>query len=616
MAGPPGLSGGDLSVRERAAAQSRATRPAAPVTSVQLALDLGDGPADGEVQRAAGDDRVRAGARRARDPRARREPPRRRLLPPVPRRARGGPLDRAARAAQPLGAAGRRGEGGHPDPADPVRPAGDLPDPRRRHRPGRRDVLRGRPGSLRRHGVPLLAAGGARRGTPDRAAGRLAAGHRVLGARRCSPTGGAPAGSTRRWPRSTGVPAPARGGRPGAGGPAGAGALQRLPDVAVRRHQAGRPVHRARSPARWPASCGTAAPGARDESPRVGDMDLTPPEGSLRSPSGGDPEKHRPLERRTAARTAVVWDAVRRCSDASRRWPVVDIGGGTGGFAVRLAELGHQVTVVDPSPDALAALGRRAAESDVADRVTGVQGDLAGLADLVTERRPTWCSATACSRSSTTRRRRWPRSAGCSVPAAPSACWSASGTPRSSPGRWPATSAQARRRARRHWRRHLGGAPVHRPGGHRPARRQRLHPAGGARRPGVRRPGPRLAARPRARCRRRPARARARRRRPPRVPHPRHPAARARHALRLAGRTPEGAARIPRSRGNSRHDRRPLRRLPRPARRHGRVLRHGGDPGPARPRRPAGDRGRRAPRGGAVGDVPGPPVRRALRRCR
>ena len=45
--------------------------------------------------------------------------------------------------------------------------------------------------------------------------------------------------------------------------------------------------------------------------------------------------------------------------DERRRGPaasVVDIGGGTGGFAVRVAELGHRVLVVDPSPDALATL--------------------------------------------------------------------------------------------------------------------------------------------------------------------------------------------------------------------------------------------------------------------
>jgi 2-polyprenyl-3-methyl-5-hydroxy-6-metoxy-1,4-benzoquinol methylase len=90
----------------------------------------------------------------------------------------------------------------------------------------------------------------------------------------------------------------------------------------------------------------------------------------------------RPLERRTAARTAVVWDAVRAVLEAHPGGgaQVLDVGGGTGGFAVRLAGLGHQVTVVDPSPDALAALARRADEEGVADRVTGLQGDLGDLA--------------------------------------------------------------------------------------------------------------------------------------------------------------------------------------------------------------------------------------------
>ncbi len=62
---------------------------------------------------------------------------------------------------------------------------------------------------------------------------------------------------------------------------------------------------------------------------------------------------------------------------------VLDLGGGTGGQAVRLATAGHRVTVVDPSPDALAALARRAAENGVADRLRGVQGDAENLADLV-----------------------------------------------------------------------------------------------------------------------------------------------------------------------------------------------------------------------------------------
>ena len=87
---------------------------------------------------------------------------------------------------------------------------------------------------------------------------------------------------------------------------------------------------------------------------------------------------------RAHTRTAVVWRALsRRIHDLPAGAQVLDIGGGTGGFAVRVAEQGHQVTVVDPSPDALAILGRRSSETQVSDRVRGVQGDLSTVADLV-----------------------------------------------------------------------------------------------------------------------------------------------------------------------------------------------------------------------------------------
>lgn len=62
---------------------------------------------------------------------------------------------------------------------------------------------------------------------------------------------------------------------------------------------------------------------------------------------------------------------------------VVDVGGGTGGHAVRLAAAGHRVVVVDPSPDALASLHRRATEAGVGDRIEGVQGDLGDLDGVV-----------------------------------------------------------------------------------------------------------------------------------------------------------------------------------------------------------------------------------------
>jgi S-adenosylmethionine-dependent methyltransferase len=85
-------------------------------------------------------------------------------------------------------------------------------------------------------------------------------------------------------------------------------------------------------------------------------------------------------ERRGSVRTAVVWEALGPVLEGGPH-DVVDIGGGTGGFAVRVAEAGHRVTVVEPSPDALAALGRRARESGV--DVTGHQGDVADLPAIV-----------------------------------------------------------------------------------------------------------------------------------------------------------------------------------------------------------------------------------------
>ncbi|MBS2538687.1 methyltransferase [Catenulispora sp. NF23] len=88
--------------------------------------------------------------------------------------------------------------------------------------------------------------------------------------------------------------------------------------------------------------------------------------------------------RRGQARTAVLWQAVSAVLDAPTPRDVLDVGGGTGGFAVPIAELGHRVTVVDPSPDALAALERRAAEAGVPkDALRAVQGDLAGLLEHV-----------------------------------------------------------------------------------------------------------------------------------------------------------------------------------------------------------------------------------------
>ena len=91
--------------------------------------------------------------------------------------------------------------------------------------------------------------------------------------------------------------------------------------------------------------------------------------------------------RRDGVRSSLVWDvlsAVVSARVAATGRPVldiVDVGGGTGGLAVPFAALGHNVTVVDPSPDALAAAQRRAAEAGA--RLVSVQGEAASLDSLV-----------------------------------------------------------------------------------------------------------------------------------------------------------------------------------------------------------------------------------------
>lgn len=90
----------------------------------------------------------------------------------------------------------------------------------------------------------------------------------------------------------------------------------------------------------------------------------------------------------TSIRTAAIWRSVlsaatQRAQELGRPLRVVDLGGGTGGLAVPLAEHGHEVTVVDPSPDALASLMRRAREVGVDERIVALQGDAATLTQVV-----------------------------------------------------------------------------------------------------------------------------------------------------------------------------------------------------------------------------------------
>ena len=89
------------------------------------------------------------------------------------------------------------------------------------------------------------------------------------------------------------------------------------------------------------------------------------------------------------ARTAVIREVLGAvvtglvAETGRSRLDIVDAGGGTGGSAVPLAGQGHTVTVIDPSPDSLAAAQRRAAEMSV--QLRAVQGDVGDLAAVIGE---------------------------------------------------------------------------------------------------------------------------------------------------------------------------------------------------------------------------------------
>jgi S-adenosylmethionine-dependent methyltransferase len=93
------------------------------------------------------------------------------------------------------------------------------------------------------------------------------------------------------------------------------------------------------------------------------------------------------VERKRGGLSTLVYDtlgevlAERAALSGRAALDVVDVGAGTGGYAVRVAALGHHVTVVDPSPDALTAANWRATELGVT--LTAIQGEAADLPAMV-----------------------------------------------------------------------------------------------------------------------------------------------------------------------------------------------------------------------------------------
>ena len=227
----------------------------------------------------------------------------------------------------------------------------------------------------------------------------------------------------------------------------------------------------------------------------------TPPRPRARMPALAG--EHRPLERRSAVRTAVVWDALQQVlgapgaagSSTSAAAPA----GSRSGSPSSATRSPSSTPAPTPSPRSAGGPPRAASPTwSPASRATWP-----GC--------PTWSPTRQRRRGALPRRprdRRRPRR----------------GAGRDRRGAPPRRHAQpAGRPAARRGRRPGDGRPLPaRPsplldgtdadasagerrftadGGHRAAHRRRLHRRGGARRPGLRRPGPQLAGRPRARCR-------------------------------------------------------------------------------------------------------------------
>ncbi len=249
-------------------------------------------------------------------------------------------------------------------------------------------------------------------------------------------------------------------------------------------------------------------------------------------------------QRPAPVRSAPAWCGTRcgevladRGAYAEQQARIVDIGGGTGGFAVPLAELGppgHRSSTPAPTPSPRSTAGPR--ERGVADRVTGRPGRPGRACrrwpPTPRRRRPGALPRRARG-GRRPRRPRWPRSPRCCVPAAPSASWSPSATPPSSRAPWPATSRPGPGAARR--RRPATPDPAAAGTASPPTSSPPCSTAAGlrgrrgARRPGLRRPRPRLACSTSSPA---PAAALVELEQAvadaPGVPPPRHPAARAR----------------------------------------------------------------------------------------
>ncbi|GLY69384.1 methyltransferase domain-containing protein [Amycolatopsis taiwanensis] len=87
----------------------------------------------------------------------------------------------------------------------------------------------------------------------------------------------------------------------------------------------------------------------------------------------------------TTRGSGAVWRALQDelARVQTERPHVVDVGGGSGGWAVPLAAEGCRVTVVEPNPNAVATLRRRAEETGVSSLITVIADDTDAIGERI-----------------------------------------------------------------------------------------------------------------------------------------------------------------------------------------------------------------------------------------
>ncbi len=106
-----------------------------------------------------------------------------------------------------------------------------------------------------------------------------------------------------------------------------------------------------------------------------------------------------------AVKRAVLWRLIEpRLPSPDRETPILDLGGGTGVWAIRLAEAGHRVTMLDIAPGYLARAREKIAAAGLTDLIAVEQGDICDLSRYAADAYPVVLALATRCRTATTQR--------------------------------------------------------------------------------------------------------------------------------------------------------------------------------------------------------------------